>query len=170
MRRLTSQALPGIMLVIVILWALTAVILLTGILATANRIESRVNVINSALTPTARKLTTLPVLSDVVSNANQIRDAARNLSPTIGRISGSAASIDESLKSVNDKVGPINESAKQINASVSGIHSSVSSIASALGGQSSVVPTRSTDTCTRSMEGWPAHSTMCMESPGRVAR
>jgi hypothetical protein len=60
MRRLTSQALPGIMLVIVILWALTAVIFLTGILATANRIESRVNVINSALTPTAQKLNTLP--------------------------------------------------------------------------------------------------------------
>jgi hypothetical protein len=38
------------MLVIVVLWALTAVIFLTGILAAANRIESRVGVINNALT------------------------------------------------------------------------------------------------------------------------
>jgi methyl-accepting chemotaxis protein len=135
MRRLTSPALPGIMLVIVIIWALVAVIFLTGILAAANRIESRVNVINGALTPTAHKLTVLPILDDVASNANQIRDAAANLSPTIGRIGASAASIDESLKSVDNTVPSINKSAKEINASVSKIHSNVTSIASTLGGQ-----------------------------------
>ncbi|MDQ3899973.1 MAG: hypothetical protein M3319_05815 [Actinomycetota bacterium] len=125
------------MLVIVVVWALTAVIFLTGILATANRIESRVNVINSALTPTAHKLTTLPVLNNVVDNANQIRDAAANLSPTIGHISASAASIDESLKSVNNTVPSINKSAKDINASVSGIYRNVISIASTLGNEPS---------------------------------
>ncbi|MCA1834817.1 MAG: hypothetical protein LC721_00205 [Actinobacteria bacterium] len=123
------------MLAIVILWALTAVIFLTGILATANRIESRVNVINSALTPTAHKLTTLPVLNKVVDNAQQIRDAAANLSPTIGRIADSAGSIDGSLKSVDDTVPSINKSAKQINASVLDIYRSVRSIAASLGGQ-----------------------------------
>ena len=133
MRRLTSPTLPAIMLVIVILWALTAVIFLTGILATANRIESRVHVINTALTPTARKLNTLPVLNDVASNANQIRDAAANLSPTIGRIADSAGSIDNSLKSVNNTVPSINKSAKQINSSVLDIYRSASSIASTLG-------------------------------------
>lgn len=133
MRRLTSPALPGVMLVIVILWALTAVIFLTGIQATANRIESRVGVINSALTPTAQKLNTLPVLNSIVDNANQIRDAAADLNPTIGSIADSAASIDDSLKSVNDTVGPINKSAKEIEASVSGIYRSVVSIASGLG-------------------------------------
>ena len=136
MRRLTSQALPGIMLVIVILWALTAVIFLTGILATANRIESRVGVINSALTPTAHKLTTLPILNNVTDNAKQIRDAAANLSPTIGRIAGSAASIDASLKSVNHTVPSINKSAQEINASVLDIYRSVRSIAATLGDQS----------------------------------
>ena len=136
MRRLTSQALPWIMLVIVILWALTAVIFLTGILATANRIESRVGVINSALTPTAHKLTTLPILNNVTDNAKQIRDAAANLSPTIGRIAGSAASIDASLKSVNHTVPSINKSAQEINASVLDIYRSVRSIAATLGDQS----------------------------------
>jgi ABC-type transporter Mla subunit MlaD len=97
------------MLVIVILWALTAVVFLAGILATANRIESRVSVINSALTPTSQNLNTLPVLNDVINNVNQIRDAVRNLSPTIGSIEDSASSIDESLKSINKTVGPINK-------------------------------------------------------------
>lgn len=135
MRRITSPALPGLMLVIVIIWALIAVIFLTGILATANRIESRVNVINSALTPTAHKLTVLPILNNVTDNANQIRDVAANLSPTIGHIGASAASIDESLKSVNNTVPSINKSAKEINSSVSKIHNNVTSIASTLGGQ-----------------------------------
>jgi methyl-accepting chemotaxis protein len=127
------------MLVILILWALTAVVFLAGILATANRIESRVNVINSALTPTAQKLTTLPILNNIANNATQIRDAAANLSPKIGSIADSAASIDESLKSVNNTVPSINKSAKQINASVLEIYDSVVSIASALGDQSSAV-------------------------------
>jgi hypothetical protein len=117
------------MLVIVILWALTAVIFLTGILAAANRIESRVGVINSSLTPIASKLNTVPILTKVQDTANQIRDAASNLSPTIGRIADSASSIDNSLKNVGQTVGPINQSAKQINASVLTINSAVRTIA-----------------------------------------
>lgn len=128
MRRLTSTALPGIMLVIVILWALTAVIFLTGILAAANRIESRVGVINSSLTPINSKLNTVPVLTKVEDTANQIRDAASNLSPTIGRIADSAARIDVTLKNVGDTVGPINQSAKSINASVLTINAAVKTI------------------------------------------
>ncbi|PZS36866.1 MAG: hypothetical protein DLM62_21250 [Pseudonocardiales bacterium] len=120
------------MLVIVILWALTAVIFLTGTLAAANRIESRVGQINASLTPINSNLNTLPVLNQVSGTANQIRDAAANLSPTIGRIADSASTIDSSLKQVNDAVGPINKSAKQINASVSNINNSVRTINSGL--------------------------------------
>ena len=127
-QRLTSQALPGIMLVIVILWALVAVIFLTGILAAANRIESRVGQINSSLTPINNKLNTVPILTNVSNTANQNREAASNLSPTIGRIADSASSIDASLKQVGDTVGPINKSAKQINASVLEINRSVQTI------------------------------------------
>ncbi len=129
MRRLTSTALPGIMLVIVILWALTAVIFLTGILAAANRIESRVGIINSSLTPISSKLNTVPILTKVQDTAIQIREAAANLSPTIGRIADSAARIDNSLKNVGETVPTINQSAKQINASVLTINSAVKTIA-----------------------------------------
>jgi hypothetical protein len=117
------------MLVIVVLWALTAVIFLTGILAAANRINNRVGVINAALTPINSKLNTVPVLAKVSNTADQIREAAANLSPTIGRIVESASSIDSTLKQVNDAVGPINKSAKAINGSVLEIHNSVSQIA-----------------------------------------
>jgi methyl-accepting chemotaxis protein len=116
------------MLVIVILWALVAVIFLTGILAAANRIESRVGQINSSLTPINNKLNTVPILTNVSNTANQIREAASNLSPTIGRIADSASSIDASLKQVGDTVGPINKSAKAINASVLQINQSVGTI------------------------------------------
>lgn len=129
MRRLTSPALPGIMLVIIILWALTAVIFLTGTLAAAVRIESRVGQINSSLTPINSKLNALPVLVNVADTAGKIREAAVNLSPTIGRIADSASTIDRSLKQVNDAVAPINASAKQINASVLLINGNVRQIA-----------------------------------------
>jgi hypothetical protein len=128
MRRLTSPALPGIMLVIIILWALTAVIFLTGTLSAAVRIESRVGQINSSLTPINSKLNAVPVLVQVADTAGKIRDAAANLSPTIGRIADSASAIDGSLKQVNDAVGPINKSAKAINASVLSINASVGQI------------------------------------------
>ncbi|MGH3786887.1 MAG: hypothetical protein ACRDRG_10145 [Pseudonocardiaceae bacterium] len=128
MRRLTSTALPGIMLVIVVLWALTAVIFLTGILAAANRIESRVGIINNALTPINTELDVVPVLANVVDSANQIRDAAANLSTTIGRVTDSAASIDQSLNQVEGAVPLINQSAKAINASALEINSSVGTI------------------------------------------
>jgi methyl-accepting chemotaxis protein len=128
MRRLTSTALPGIMLVIVVLWALTAVIFLTGILAAANRIESRVGIINNALTPINTELDVVPILTNVVNSANQIRDAAANLSPTIARVTDSAASIDQSLNQVEGAVPLINQSAKQINASVQTINESVNTI------------------------------------------
>lgn len=129
MRRLTSPALPGIMLVLVVLWALTAVIFLTGILAAANRIENRVGVINNALTPINTELDVVPILANVTDSANQIRDAAVNLSPTIGNIADAASTIDTSLKEINDVVGPINRSVKEINASVLEINRSVGTIA-----------------------------------------
>ncbi|MDQ4103770.1 MAG: hypothetical protein M3186_08710 [Actinomycetota bacterium] len=129
------------MLVIVVLWALTAVIFLTGILAAANRIESRVGIINNALTPINTELDVVPVLANVVDSANQIRDAAVTLSPTIGNIADSAASIDRSLKAINDTVPVINRSAREINASVLQINRSVGTIGPGLTNIQGVVGT-----------------------------
>lgn len=129
MRRLSSNALPGIMLVIIIFWALFAVVLLTGILSTANRIESRVSVINDSVTPIDSKLDTVAVLTQVQDTAVQIRDAAAPLTGIIGNVVTSAASIDSSAKQILGSAQSINTSAKTINASVLEINESVSSIA-----------------------------------------
>lgn len=129
MRRLSSNALPGIMLVIIIFWALFAVVLLTGILSTANRIESRVGVINDSVTPIDSKLDTVAVLTQVQDTAVQIRDAAAPLTGIIGNVVTSAASIDSSAKQILGSAQSINTSAKTINASVLEINESVSSIA-----------------------------------------
>ena len=132
MRRLTSNALPGIMLVIVIFWALFAVLLLTGIISTANRIESRVGVINESVTPINTKLDTVAVLTNVQDTANQIRDAAASLTGIVGNVADSASSIDNSAKAILVSAQSINTSVKQINGSVLEINKSASAIDSTL--------------------------------------
>jgi hypothetical protein len=129
MRRLSSNALPGIMLVIVIFWALFAVLLLTGILSTANRIESRVGVIKNEVVPINNKLDVVPILSQVSDTASQIRDAAAPLTGIIGHVVDSAASIDTSAKQILGTAQQINTSAKSINGTVLEINTSVHSIA-----------------------------------------
>jgi methyl-accepting chemotaxis protein len=132
MRRLTANALPGIMLVLVIIWALFAVIMLTGIIATANRIESRVGVINEAVTPINRKLDVVPVLAQVQDTAGQIRDAATPLTGIIGNVVNSASSIDLTVKQILSSAESINRSADSINQSVLQINPAVVSIESTL--------------------------------------
>ncbi|HEV7450867.1 MAG TPA: methyl-accepting chemotaxis protein [Pseudonocardiaceae bacterium] len=132
MRRLTSNALPGIMLVIIIFWALFAVLLLTGILSTANRIESRVGVINSEVTPINNKLDVVPVLANVQDTANQIRDAAAPLTGIIGNVVTSASSIDTTAKQILGSAESINKSAKSIDAQVIEINPTVKSILSSI--------------------------------------
>lgn len=132
MRRLTANALPGIMLVLVIVWALFAVLMLTGIISTANRIESRVGVINEAVTPINSKLDVVPILAQVQDTAGQIRDAAAPLSGIIGNVVTSASSIDLTAKSILSSAESINRSAKSINEQVLQINPTVVSIESTL--------------------------------------
>lgn len=128
MRRLTSNALPGIMLVIVIFWALFAVLLLTGIISTANRIESRVGVINNTVTPINSKLDVVPILANVQDTAGQIRDSAVPLTGIIGNVVNSASSIDTTAKQILGSAETINTSAKSINGQVLEINPTVYSI------------------------------------------
>lgn len=133
MRRLTSNALPGIMLVIVIAWALFAVLMLTGIISTANRIENRVGVINNSVTPINSKLDVVSVLTQVQDNATQIRDAAAPLTGIIGNVANSASSIDTTAKQILGSAQSINRSAKSINEQVIILNPTVRSIESTVG-------------------------------------
>ena len=133
MRRLTSNALPGIMLVIVIAWALFAVLMLTGIISTANRIENRVGVINNSVTPINSKLDVVPILAQVQDTAGQIRDSAAPLTGIIGSVASSAASIDTTAKQILGSAQSINKSAKSINEQVIVLNPTVRSITATVG-------------------------------------
>ena len=62
-QRFKSNALPGLMLVIIVFWALSAVLMLTGTLGAANRIEERVNTIVADVDPIDTELDTVPILT-----------------------------------------------------------------------------------------------------------
>ncbi len=132
MRRLSANALPGIMLVLVIIWALFSVIMLTGIISTAQRIESRVGVINNAVTPINSKLDVVPILAQVQDTAGQIRDSAAPLTGIISNVVTSASSIDLTAKQILSSAESINRSAKSINEQVIQINPTVVSIESLL--------------------------------------
>jgi methyl-accepting chemotaxis protein len=134
-QRFKSNALPGLMLVIIVFWALSAVLMLTGTLGAANRIDERVTTITSDVSPIDTELDTVPILTQVSTTAEQIREAAAPLTgqladvvDDVGTIDASAKSILVSANEINGKVKTINTSAKEINGTVYSIDSAVSSI------------------------------------------
>ncbi|MGH4013870.1 MAG: hypothetical protein ACRDSL_08050 [Pseudonocardiaceae bacterium] len=127
-QRFKSNALPGIMLVIIIVWALSAVLMLTSTLGSAQSIEKKVDRINSDVGPIDTELDTVPVLVEVSSTAEAIREAAAPLSGGLGNVVDDVGSIDASAKdilvnatSINGLVKTINTSANEINGSVNQI-------------------------------------------------
>lgn len=134
-QRFKSNALPGLMLVIIVIWALSAVLMLTGTLGAANRIEERVNTINSDVAPIDTELDTVPILTDVSKTAEDIRVAAAPLTGGLGKVVEDVGTIDTSAKSIlvsateiNGKVKTINTSANEINGSVNTIGPSIFAI------------------------------------------
>jgi len=127
-QRFKSNALPGLMLVIIVFWALSAVLMLTGTLGAANRIDERVKTINSDVAPIDTELDTVPILTDVSKTASDIRTAAAPLTGGLGKVLEDVGTIDTSAKAIlvsaseiNGKVKTINTSAKEINGSVNEI-------------------------------------------------
>lgn len=134
-QRLKSNALPGVMLVIIVFWALSAVLLLTSTLGAAQSIDKTVEVINSDVGPIDEKLNTVPVLVEVSATAEAIREAAAPLTGGLGKvvedvesIDRSAATILVSANEINGKVKTINTSATEINGSVNEISASAGNI------------------------------------------
>jgi len=124
-QRFKSNALPGLMLVIIVFWALSAVLMLTGTLGAANRINERVKHITADVTPIASELTTVPILNNVKKTAADILVAATPLSPKLAKvqedvdsIDGNAKTILQSASEINGKVHTIHDSAFEINGTV----------------------------------------------------
>jgi len=123
--------LPGLVLVIVIFWALAAVLMLTGTLINAREIEDTVEVINGEVSSTDgidKDLDSVKELEQTRKTVASIRDAAEPLSGQAQQIITAAGAINKSAKSILSTAGSINTTAKSINGTVRSINASVNSI------------------------------------------
>lgn len=130
--RWKSNALPGLMLVIIVFWALSAVLMLTSTAASADRIDSRVKTIVGDVGPIDQELDTVPILTDISNTAEEIRAAAAPLTGQIATVVDDVETIDASAKNILASATQINGWVKTINTSAKEINGSVHSIAGAL--------------------------------------
>ncbi len=135
MPRLGRNALPAIMLFVIILWALIAVFMLTRILASAVEIDDKVGYITTQTTPIDRETDGVRLAGETVVISTQILDRAVPLSPMFAEIvksgdgiEASAVAINDSAQKINASVKTINGSARSINGIVVGINSQLESV------------------------------------------
>lgn len=122
--------LPGLLLVIVIFWALAAVLMLTGTLINAREIDDTVDVINEQVGPIDKDLDNVKLAAETNRIAAKIRQRAQPLTGQADQIITAAKSIDGKVDSILATAGSINDTAGSINSTVRSINSSVNSIGS----------------------------------------
>ncbi len=135
-----ARGMAGLVLVVLIAWALLSVIFLTGTLLAARSIDRSVNTVTTGINPVVEDIGKDAKFIDearkIVGISGDILKAAKPLSAQAAVIEKTAREgIDPKLKSVLGKVGDINEVAGSINANVLQIGSTVDSI---LGNASSI--------------------------------
>lgn len=130
-----ERGLAGTALVIIISWALAAVLMLTGTLIAAQQIDDRVATIVNEVSPIDEDLDSVELAVDTNRIARGILDAAEPLSgqldDVIGSVGGISPSVDEILTtagSINDTVLDIGDNARSIGSTVDGIHSNLSAV------------------------------------------
>lgn len=130
-----ESGLAGIVLVIVILWALGAVLLLTSTLLSARQIDERVVDITSAVGDIDTDTDAVRLTQDIDESAAAILDAARPLSGQLDEVIASATGIDQktttilqTAQSINGTVKPINANATSINATVDSINARLTAV------------------------------------------
>jgi ABC-type transporter Mla subunit MlaD len=120
-RRELGQA--GIALIIVIAWALTAVVMLTRTLVSAQQIDRRVNTITTSLHEVHDETALVSELVKTEKTAAAILAAAKPLT-------GMLATVDDTAKHIDQTVGTIEPNAASINTTVGSINGNVASILS----------------------------------------
>lgn len=129
-----EDGIVGVNLVLVIAFALFAVIVLTRTLLAAQNINHNVAVaIHPEVGGINSNLNTLPVLDQVNSTAAQILTAAKPLSGQAGQIVDATQSIMGTVHSINGVAKSINADVRSIGSDVSTVGASVGSISAAVG-------------------------------------
>jgi methyl-accepting chemotaxis protein len=136
LRRLVADesGLGGTVLVIVIAWALAAVLMLTGTLVAAQTIDERVAEITTLVSEIDEDTTAVALAADTTDIARNILSAAQPLSAQLDDVITAAGSINESASSILANAESINGSVRQINATAGSIGASVRSIHTHAGG------------------------------------
>lgn len=123
-----APSLPGIVLVVVIVWALAAVLMLTGTLVNAREIDRTLPLIKAQVLPIDEDLDNVKLAEETARLTAQIRDAAAPLSDQADRIIREAGQIDRNAASILVTARAINETATTINGNVLAINDTVSAI------------------------------------------
>jgi methyl-accepting chemotaxis protein len=149
-----ERGLVGVVLTIVIVWALIAVVMLTRTLVAAQQIQSTVVGIKGSVNGANSHLNTgcnpgqanntcsstaLPVLTQTEALASQINDAAKPLTGQLGQVVTAANSINGTVSQILANATSINGTVHTINASATSIGGSVNQIGASLSGVNSDV-------------------------------
>jgi hypothetical protein len=131
---LTGQrGLAGTILVLVIAWALAAVLMLTGTLLAARDIDDRVDVITREVEPADSDLDAVRLAARTSRIADRILAAAKPLSGQLDEVLQAAGGIDRTANSILITARSINGTVASIHATVGSIHATVGSIESTVG-------------------------------------
>jgi hypothetical protein len=124
----TSKGLPQVVLAILIAWALTAVLLLTGTLINAREIDRRVLYIDSQLHPINADTADIALAGKTVGISHNILTAAAPLAGGFTKINDSVIDINNTVQHILSTAEAINTKVKGIGATVAPIHATVISI------------------------------------------
>ncbi|MCA1702208.1 MAG: hypothetical protein LC808_02625 [Actinobacteria bacterium] len=130
-----ERGLAPALLVVVIAWALAAVLMLTGTLLSAQRINKDVGTIVGSTSSIDNDLDSIRLAAKTTRISTDILTAAEPLVGQLDQVIVSARSIDrearsilDNAESINDDVVAINATAGSINATVRSINATVDSI------------------------------------------
>jgi uncharacterized protein YoxC len=129
MRARDQRGLAGTVLVITIAWALSAVLMLTGILIAAQEIDERVGTILGEVSPIDKDLDAVALAEKTNEIAAGIRRAAEPLSGQLDQVIESVGGIDRTVTDILETAGKINDTAGSINSTVRAIGTTVDGIA-----------------------------------------
>jgi methyl-accepting chemotaxis protein len=124
---------PGLaptLLVVIIVWALAAVLMLTGTLVAARSIDRDVKIITPEYNDIGTNAHAIALTTQTAHVSGQIRVAAKPLSGELAQTLIAARGIDSVARSILGRAGSINGVVRSINASVSTIHGTVGAIGS----------------------------------------
>ncbi len=122
------RGLAPIALVIIIAWALAAVLMLTGTIIAANRIDDDVAIITPEVNDIGTDTKAIALASQTAQISGRIADVAQPLTGELADTLTAARGIDKTAKSIITRAGAINTTVKAINSNARAINGNVSSI------------------------------------------